>query len=59
MLEYTVPAIHPQDNNSIYRHSRDLDPRSLNFNRLNGTREEGQRIAELIGVTPHMDQKVT
>jgi tetratricopeptide (TPR) repeat protein len=41
-----------------FRQSRDLDPRSLNFNRLKGTREEGQLVADLIGVSPCMDQKV-
>ena len=35
-----------------------MDSGYLNFNRLKGTREEGQVIAELIGVTPCMNQKV-
>ena len=30
----------------------------MNFNRLKGTREEGQLVADLIGVTPYMDKKV-
>ena len=58
IFAYAIPTIHSQNNKSTYRQSRDLDPRSLNFNRLKGTREEGQSIAELLHVTPYMDQKV-
>jgi tetratricopeptide (TPR) repeat protein len=58
ILAYEVPATHSQDNKFKFRQSRDLDPRSLNFNRLKGTREEGQLLAELIGVKPYMDKKV-
>jgi CHAT domain-containing protein/Tfp pilus assembly protein PilF len=53
-----IPQSNSQNNKSIFRQSRDFDSRSLNFSRLKGTREEGQVIAELIGVTPCMDQKV-
>jgi CHAT domain-containing protein len=57
IFAYAIPTTHSQ-NKSNFRQSRDLDPRSLNFNRLKGTREEGQIVADLIGVTPYMDQKV-
>jgi CHAT domain-containing protein/Tfp pilus assembly protein PilF len=58
IYSYKVPVIHSKNNKPIVRQSRDFDPRSLNFNRLKGTREEGQAVAKLIGVTPYMDQKV-
>jgi CHAT domain-containing protein/tetratricopeptide (TPR) repeat protein len=39
------------------RHSRDLDPhrRALYFNRLPGTRAEGERVAAMLGVSPWLD----
>jgi CHAT domain-containing protein len=46
------------EHESSFTQSRDLDAKFLKFDRLSGTREEGRLIAELIGVTPIMDQKV-
>jgi hypothetical protein len=47
IFAYAIPVINSQ-HESIFRQSRDLDASSLNFN----------LVAELIGVTPIMDQKV-
>jgi CHAT domain-containing protein/Tfp pilus assembly protein PilF len=40
------------------RQSEDLEQRGLDFTRLSGTRLEGERIADLLGVQPLLDQNV-
>ena len=47
IFAYVKPPIHSQNNKPSFRQSRDFDPRSLNFNRLKGTREEGLQYSRI------------
>ncbi len=52
----TVQTVKPQNTASLGRQSRDLLKTAPHFNRLPGTRAEGERIAALLRVTPLLDR---